>query len=443
MIVRIETPPTAESDRHTLVKNTMSMFLGQGARLIIQAAYFILMARNLGSQQYGAFVAVTAAASIAYPFVGNGSGSLLIKNVSRDPQVFAEYWGNALLITLASGLVLSFGVLAACVGLLPHTIPFLVILFVILSDVLVYRFVDIAGMAFQSVEMLGWTARLYVFASFTRLVGIASIVILQRPTLLAWSLAYLLASMASAIVALACVVRRLGAPRLGLHRICGELREGFYFSAGLSAQTIYNDLDKTMLARIATLDAAGIYAAAYRLIDVAFVPVRSLLAAAYPSFFRSGRSGLASSLSFAKRLLPRPIAYSLAVAISLLVAAPLVPAILGAEYARTTEAARWLAVLPLLKTLHYFAADSLTGAGFQGLRTLAQVFVAAFNVLMNLWLIPMYSWRGAAWSSVASDALLVVSLYAAVILLSSRRESKRPPPVAVAVSPIEDLVGPG
>jgi O-antigen/teichoic acid export membrane protein len=201
------------------------------------------------------------------------------------------------------------------------------------------------------------------------------------------------------------------------------LREGFWFSTSLSAQTIYNDVDKTMLARLATLDAAGIYAAAYRLIDVAFLPIRALLAAAYPSFFRHGQDGIAGSFRFARRLVPRPLVYSAAVAAGMTLAAPLVPRILGAEYARTTEALRWLSLLPLLKTLHYFAADALTGAGHQGLRTLMQVVVAGFNVLVNLWLIPAYSWRGAAWSSLASDGLLAVALWSCALLLRTHSAS--------------------
>jgi hypothetical protein len=46
--------------------------------------------------------------------------------------------------------------------------------------------------------------------------------------------------------------------------------------------------------------------------------------------------------------------------------------------------------------------------------------VAAFNVLINLWIIPAYSWRGAAWSSIASDTLLVCGVGAAVFILSRR-----------------------
>jgi hypothetical protein len=44
-------------------------------------------------------------------------------------------------------------------------------------------------------------------------------------------------------------------------------------------------------------------------------------------------------------------------------------------------------------------------------------------VLINLWVIPAYSWRGAAWSSIASDALLACGIGATVLVLS--RRSKR------------------
>ena len=38
----------------------------------------------------------------------------------------------------------------------------------------------------------------------------------------------------------------------------------------------------------------------------------------------------------------------------------------------------------------------------------------------QLWIIPLYSWRGAAWSSIASDSLLVVGVGATAFLLSRR-----------------------
>jgi O-antigen/teichoic acid export membrane protein len=421
------TSSTDNSKKGSLVAwNTLHMLTGQSAKLAIQAVYFILMARSLGPHQYGAFVAVTAAAAIVSPFVGNGTGILMIKNVSRDRSLFAEYLGNALLVSLVSGAVLAVGVAVGCLLFLPSTIPTVVIVQLVIAEVILGRLIEVPCWAFQSVELMGWTASINVFATFMRLVGIVAIVLMHRPTLLAWSIAYVVTVTISAVAGVACVLWRLGKPRLALHRIPGELREGFYFSSGQSAQTIYNDIDKTMLARLGTFGATGIYAAAYRLIDVSFIPVRSLLAAAYPGFFRSGRRGIAASLAYAKRLLMRAFWYSVVVSAALWIAAPLAPVFLGAQYSSTTQALRWLALLPLLKTVHYFAADSLTGAGYQGMRTLVQVIVALFNIGINFWIIPACSWRGAAWSSLASDGLLALSLWCCVAIVRTKVEAFRP-----------------
>ena len=89
-------------------------------------------------------------------------------------------------------------------------------------------------------------------------------------------------------------------------------------------------------------------------------------------------------------------------------------------------AIRWLSLIPFFRSVHYFAADALTGAGHQGLRSAVQVFVALFNVLLNFWLIPAYSWRGAAWSSLASDGLLMVLLWVAVWHLARKADAEGP-----------------
>jgi O-antigen/teichoic acid export membrane protein len=113
-----------------------------------------------------------------------------------------------------------------------------------------------------------------------------------------------------------------------------------------------------------------------------------------------------------------------------------VPHIIGPEYTRTVEALRWLSLLPVLKALHYYFSDALSGAGYQAVRMCIQVAVAIFNVLINFWLIPAYSWRGAAWSSLASDGLLALGIGTAVFVLwrRSQRSDSRICKSAVAVT---------
>lgn len=405
----------------TLARNSTWMFLGYGVRIIVQAGYFVLIARALGPREYGAFVGAAALIAIVGPFAGVGGGNLLIKNVSRDKSLFRVYWGNALLLLAVSGVVLLGAVVAVAHLILPATIPLLLVVLICLSDLVGARITDIAAQAFQAMDQLGYTANFSLLPYLMRMISAALVFALwHQATAMTWGWFYLGSTVVSCAIAVALTNWKLGTPKLELARIPPELKEGFYFGAGLSAQTIYNDIDKTMLASLSTLDATGIYAAAYRVIDVAFTPVKSVIYAAYSNFFRNGKHGIEAGYSYAKRLLPRMIGYSVLAFAGLYLLAPLFPLVIGKEFARTVEALRWLAILPLLKTIHYFLADSLSGAGYQGIRAAGQVCVALTNVGLNFWLIPLYSWRGAAWSSIACDGLLAVVMYCILVSVKSK-----------------------
>src|SRR5271166_976335 len=102
-----------------LARNSGWMFLGQGLKIIVQAGYFILIARSLGPMEFGAFVGTVSLIALVAPFGGIGSGSLLVQSVSRDRELFAEYWGNGLLVSVVSGLALLGLVLSVAHFVLP------------------------------------------------------------------------------------------------------------------------------------------------------------------------------------------------------------------------------------------------------------------------------------------------------------------------------------
>lgn len=405
--------------RSLLVRNAAWLVIGQGLRLVIQALYFVGIARSLGARNYGAFIGVVALVGIVFPFGDLGSGNLLVKNVSRDKGKFGIWWGRALLTTAVSSTGLFVLVVLLSHFILPNSIPLTLVMLVAASDLFGLTIITICGQAFQAFDRLNWTATISVLISASRLIGASVLIALHpHPSPLQWGYIYCASTTTVAVIASLLVLLKLGYPRFDSQRTAAEVQEGFYFSAGLSAQTVYNDIDKTMLTRLGSLEATGIYGAAYRLIDVCFVPVSALLYASYSNFFRAGTDGIVSCLTYAKPLLVRALGYAVFVCIALLFCAGAVPHFLGSGYAQTAEALRWLAVLPVLKVFHYFFSNALTGAGFQGWRTLIQVAVAVFNVLINLWIIPLYSWRGAAWSSVASDALLACGVGTAAFVLS-------------------------
>jgi len=146
------------------------------------------------------------------------------------------------------------------------------------------------------------------------------------------------------------------------------------------------------------------------------------LTVTYPQFFRQGRHGIRSASRLAAAWLPGALLYSSAAGVILFLCAPVVVKILGPGYAETVSILHWLAVLPALKSIQFFCADSLTGADFQSLRVGVQGLVAVTNILLNVVLIPQYGWWGAVAATLVSDTLLAFLLAACVIRLHNREQ---------------------
>ena len=404
-----------------LLRSAAWLFQGQGIQLLAQFGYFVIVAHALGPKGYGTFVACTAIVLTLSPFGPWGAGQVLVKYTSRNREELPVCFGNAILITVVSGLALSGIIILLRSFLLPPTVPVLMLAAVALADLICTQITSICSLAFLAIDLPKMSAEVLVFSGLLRVIG--SLILLFSSTSPAvWAYLYSAAALIAAVVQVVQVARASSAPRVELRRIWGSLHEGFHFATSLSAQTIYNNIDKSMLARLSTVEAAAIYAVAYRFVDAAAVPIRSLAGAAYPEFFRQGQNGVGAAYSFAKQILKRSVIYGLVASLMLFAGASLVPLLMGRDYAESAVALRWLAPLVLIKSVHAFLTDVLTGGDHQPARSATQLGVAAFNILINLWLIRVYSWYGASWSSLASDGTLAVALFF-VIRWYIRRES--------------------
>jgi O-antigen/teichoic acid export membrane protein len=190
---------------------------------------------------------------------------------------------------------------------------------------------------------------------------------------------------------------------------------------GSSAQTIYGDIDKTMLARIGSVGVAGIYTGAYRIIGMAATPVLAFVYAANPRLFRDGKREPREVWSLACRATRYSAAYASVVGLACVLAAPLVPHVLGRSFDGSVAVLRWLAVLPVIQAVHVVAANALMGVGRQALRSGVQLGVAGLNIGLNVWLIPAYSWRGAAVATLISEGALAVGVLGLLYLTVDAR----------------------
>ncbi len=403
-----------------LARATAWMFVAQGGRLVVQGAYFVIIGRALGIDGLGAFLGMLALVSILTPFADWGSGKILLMHVARAPGSFPIMFGNALVTTAVSGSICLMLLILLKALILPEfSVQFAIVLAV--SEYFCGTASAICAQAFQALEQMSATTIMNLSVNIARLTAALIFSFANaHPSAQSWAWWQFGSSAAAAMFCLTIVTRRLGRPEVKPRLAVANIGLGWYFALGISAQTLYNDIDKTMMARLSTLEATGLYGAAYRIILMSFLPVRSLLYAAAARFFQAGSRGLAGSVQFAKSLLPISLGYGVTAAIGLWLTAPLVPKLLGSDYAGAPPAIRWLCPLLIFQSIHYFAADALTGAGMQRLRSIIQGSVAVFNILINLVLIPRYSWQGAVASSLMSDALLMILLWSAVLRLNRK-----------------------
>lgn len=411
-----------------LMSNTLWMVSTHLLRLILRLSYFVMLTRALGSYQYGAFVGATALVSLCYPLVSMGMGNLLIKNVARDRSLFGTYWGNSLLVIAISGGLLVLILLPLSRLVLPASIPMGLVALVAITDLLLAGTIDVAGKAFQSIAWLSHTGMLLVSVNLARVIA-AAVAIRYFPDLSAldWGLAYLLSTAAATLFALVMVTHDIGRPHLAPSKMRAEAAEGICFTLSMSSQKLYTQVDKVMLARLATLEMTGTYSAASRLIEVSLIPVQALMQAAYPRFFAGGANGIRGGIAVARRLLPITVALGFLASLGVYLLAGLAPVVLGDEYITTVAALRWLCPLPLLRAIYLPASDTLSGAGFQGTRCSLLGVAAGLNILANLWLIPLYAWKGAAWAAIGADAFLAVALWIVIGIRCGMQDERKAP----------------
>jgi O-antigen/teichoic acid export membrane protein len=393
----------------SLAHNAGWMLVGQGLNLLLQAGYFILLARLLGVQEYGIFAGAFAFVSIVTPYCALGSGMLFMRYVTSKSRDVAAYWGNILVSTLSVGTALAVVLYLVAPHLL-NPASASIVLPVAIGNCICSQLLGCMGAMFQAFEQLHMTAVLSLLTNFARLLAVAAMAAaLRRADARQWAEVSLLVSVLAVITGSAIVTLRFGRPAFVLRLFRSRALEGFGFSFAGSTQSIYNDIDKTMLSHYGMNLQNGIYTMAYRVVDIATMPIVALDSAALPRFFRQSREGFASVATLSIRLAKRAVVLGLMMSVCMFVAAPLIPRIIGQDFAASVLALRWLCLLPAFRAVHQLTGSAITGMGFQRFRTIVQFGAAALNLGLNLWLIPAHGWIGAAWASLVTDGAIAVS----------------------------------
>lgn len=375
--------PAKRAPRGGATWMTYSYFVGFG----LQGLYFLILARGLGADQFGVFSGALALATILSTFAGLGGGHLMVIAVSRDRAMFGRHFG-VFLVYLAT----TFLPLALVGGLLALVVDvrfFWAVLPLLVSELVFMRIIDFVFQSFQAHDRLAVTANLNVMVAALRLLTITLASALGKPGAVVWALVYAGINIVVGLVLLVVVWRRMGSPSFHRETAARGWRTGIYFALGMSSRVVYTDGDKYLLNAFNQADIAGQYSAASRLVNFAFAPVQAIVYSSNTTLFRAGVSGFRAVSPIVTRILRKGVLLSMLASVALFAAAPLVPLILGADFADTADLLRLICGVPLLMAIHLTFGDALMGVGRQRVRALGQASMAVLAVVANLVLIPL------------------------------------------------------
>jgi O-antigen/teichoic acid export membrane protein len=397
-----------QSVNSRFARNAGWLAAGQGTGFFLQGVYFVMLARLLGRDDYGIFAGAFAFSSLVSQYSPLGTGTVFLRHVSRDPGAFGVHWGNILATTFVFGGFISIVLIYIGKHILNPSSAALV-MFAAVANVIFAQLTTETGRVFQAFEKMKISAMMGMLTSLVRTITAGSMLLfMHHATARQWAIAALFISAASATTAAVIVTINFGRPRFVLHKIFHASAEGVGYSFAASASSVYNDIDKTMLSHYGMNAANGIYTMAYRIVDMAAMPIISIRDAALPRLFKSGSTNLDATSTLTIRLFKRAAPIALVAAAGMFLFAGILPKIVGHGYAETVVALRWLCLIPLFRSVHQMTGSALTGAGLQSYRTASQVSAAILNIVLNFHWIPMYGWRGAAWASLATDGALAV-----------------------------------
>ncbi|MEM9119636.1 MAG: oligosaccharide flippase family protein [Cyanobacteria bacterium P01_F01_bin.56] len=405
----------------SLAKDSIWLLGSKGLNIFIQAAYFVVLARTLGPTEYGLFVGVAALATMVNSFASWGSAQIIVKHVAVDRSLLKYYWGNALLIVGVMGtlLTLLFTVLGPILS--RGAFPPLIVALIFIGDLIGFNLNDISDAAFIASGQAKVAAFKSILLGFTKmLAALALAFILENSSATQWAYLYCFSTLLTGIISTCLVCAWLDKPKPSIPRLKKELVQGFYFSVSQSSDFVNENIDRIMLASAASLQATGLYGAGSRIIAVFKILILSVAGATFPRFFQHGARGIKGSFSFAKKLMPLAVGYGVGVVVVVFIIAPYMQNVLGEEYEGIVELLHIVSLVPLIYALQILGGDTLTGANYQRYRTSVQVFAAGLNVALNIWLIPLFSWRGAAWATLISETTKAVGFFACTFYLAKK-----------------------
>jgi len=369
----------------------MSLFGWLLLRAFAQAALVIILARMLGANGYGLFVAILAIAGFFAPLAGLGFAGLLLRDGAREPENMPQRLGMALALWWPATLLFTLIGVVAITTTLPTSVPLIALTTFSFSEIVATTFVELAARVEQSRHHVSRFGGLLAGLPLARLAGLMLYAMVLSPDPVGWIWVYAICSLAYTAAVAWSLLQRYR-PLWPLQRDWKMAREGFPFTVKALSYRLQAEFNKPVLARVGYEFAAN-FSVAQRMIDVVSLPLQAMQEVFWPKMY-------AEKDKFVRFYFFGLSFFTIGVLAGFLMlgVAPFISILIGPGFEGVVSAVVWLAWLPALQVLRNLQNAVFIARGAHNELVKIYIYSCFSGIFFTATLVPLLGVVGAAYS---------------------------------------------
>lgn len=398
-----------------IAKNTSILLAGEMISKVISLVLTLAVTRILGVEEFGRFSFALGFAALFIIIADLGINNYLRREIAIKEKQMNSFVVNSF---LAKGTLSIFTLIATITGayLLNYDPQTIFLIFIAITTLIIESMTGIMQSAFVAVEKIKYTTIIRILRVIVRTV-ITLIFLYLGYKAKEVLLAFLLAQGFSFILHLIYYelkIQRIHI-KLSKSKAWNIVKKGLPFGIATVFITIYFKIDITMLSKMQGEVAVGIYSAAYTLLETLYYLPIALSTALLPSaakLYKTNKKKLKHICEQASRFLfviSIPLAFG-----ATLLAEKVILLVYGQEYIQSAAALKVLiwTVIPSFYT--YILGLVLVSSNNEKAGMYITGFAALINIVINYYLIPLYSFNGAAIATIITEVVLMGTNYIVV-----------------------------
>lgn len=398
------------------------------AGIFAQSVGFVVLARWLGSEQFGQLATITAVTNIGGAWCGLGAGETIRRRVSRDPSVYQAMLGHSLILLALSGAVLTalLSVVMAAVIKVASTPSenFEAILLLVTGNMVLFSFIGLTEQIHLAHHQFDAANRVNASWGITRAAAaLIACLGFGISTVLDWA-AWNAATSVLASFVCASAISRYGAPRWRLLR--EEVPRGATLSMSACTAVLRQNADLLALSAVAPPHLVGAYGVARRIISTATVVGSSFDRLIYTKLVIAGAGGPSQTLQLAKKYVRYGIGLTGMASAGVFVASPLLPLLFGSDFSDAVWITQLLCWTLMLTASQFIAFDALNAAEQHHIRLLIGTGVGLAGAALIVGLSLAFGTTGTFVGVYLAEVAMAVALWQTLRIVGTRRGACSP-----------------